>query len=46
MALLVSTYSNRKRAMSAILSLALLSVSVILLVANFIDIRKSHNRNG
>ena len=32
--------------MSAVLSLALLVVCAGLLVAHFVDIKKSHNRNG
>jgi hypothetical protein len=32
--------------MSAYLSLALLLICVGMLVAHFVDIKKSHNRNG
>lgn len=31
--------------MSTILSVALLGVGLLLLVANFVDIKKTHNRN-
>ena len=32
--------------MSAILSVALLGIGLLLLIAHFIDIKNTHNRNG
>jgi hypothetical protein len=53
MALPVSTFLNHKffyggikKEMKEILSISLLAIAVLMLVANFIDIRQSNKRNG